>query len=260
MMKKTKKLFPALLIFILLFQVSLLNVNGATSSTVVKNTGIRVTKVKASLNSGVYYYPMVEGINNPKFEKIKNAFNKKVKNELLSLNNDETSALNGTFTINYFNGTILAFRFVGDSFTPDTAHPNKLDVVFHYDLNSGKLYKLADLFKEKIDFETQIKSIVKKNDKAFRSKSKELYADWSYEDFETAWSETEAYFEINQQNGLTAYFFLGNAPGFANGYDIPFTSLKNIVNLQGSFYKAIIAGKPKKVDNQKSGKPIDLFY
>lgn len=258
-MKIIKNLFITFLVLASICQASMIKVNAKVNLN-NKGSALKITRIKGTLNGGVYYYPKVEGIKNTTFEKIQKSFNNQIKNDILSLKNDKNSSLNGIFTINYFNGNIIAFRFVGDSFTPGTVHPNKLDIVFHYDLTSGKLYKLKDLFKTNIDYTKQIKSIAKKNDKAYRAKSSDVYKDWKYGDFDTAWSEEERYFAIKDQNILNVYFFSSYAVGFVSGYDLPLASLKEIINTQGSFYKAITGGKAISVDKLNYTKPIEIKY
>jgi hypothetical protein len=259
-MKTIKNFLVTLLILTCLCQAVVISVNAGTSANSNKGKGLKITKLKGNLNGGVYYYPKVEGMDNINFEKIQKSFNEKIKTDILALNNDETSSLNGTFTVSYFNGNILAFRFVGDSFTPNTVHPNKLDIVFHYDLNTGKLYKLEDLFNIKVDFTKQIKSIAKKNDKAYRLKSTDLYKDWTYADFDSAWSDTERYFAVTKQNTLNVYFFPSYATGYASGYDLPLSSLTGMINTQGSFYKSIIGSKSISLDKLNYSKPVVLMY
>lgn len=157
----------------------------------------------------------------------------------LSLKNPSRgSTLHGDFTISFSNAVLLGIHFEGDSFTPGTMHPNKIDRGIHIDMTNGKTYRIEDLFRKGVLYEEQISQLCGKSPKRYRVKIPGLYDGWAHEDFVASWTGEDKGFLL-LPDSLRVYTIPSYATGPIGGYRIPYASLEGIIDHKGDLWEKI---------------------
>ena len=157
----------------------------------------------------------------------------------LSLKNPSRgSTLHGDFTISFSNAVLLGIHFEGDSFTPGTMHPNKIDCGIHIDMTNGKIFRIDDLFRKGVFFEEHIDKLCGENPKRYRLRIPGLYDGWTHEDFVASWVGEDRAFLLFPDS-LRVYSTPSYATGPIGGYKIPYTALERIIDHKGDLWKKI---------------------
>lgn len=170
---------------------------------------------------------------------LQSRINRKLEAAVLSLKNPAPgSTLHGDFTISFSNAVLLGIHFEGDSFTPGTMHPNKIDRGIHIDMTNGKIYRIEDLFHKGVLFEEKIRQLCGKSPERYRLKIPGLHDGWTHEDFETSWAGEDRAFLLFPDS-LRVYAVPSYATGPIGGYRIPYSGLESIIDHKGDFWKRI---------------------
>lgn len=202
---------------------------------------IKIVKYQYLEDNSKALFPRISGLPDAALQ---DRINGKLQEAFLALKNDAQSSLHGDFTVSFYNENILGLHFKGDSFTPGSVHPNKLDRGIHIDLQSGELYKLEDLFKPGVDFEKRIKEICTNNAAAYRLTLSGLSPDWTDEIFRSAWSGEDRAFLLNDKE-MRVYAIPSFATGTISGYRIPYQDMTELIDKDGKLWQRL-TGKPVK--------------
>ena len=214
---------------------------------------MNVVKVRSIEGRGKVFIPEIRGIADKNAQTMLNA---NLKNAILALKNSATnSSLNGDFSVSFYNQNILGIHFIGDSFSPGTAHPNKIDQGFHIDLMSGQIYKLADLFMADADYVNRIKELCATNHEQYRLRIDGLWDGWRHEDFANSWSGVDAAFLLSEK-ALRVYAIPRYATGAIGGYSVPYADLMDIIDQNSSLWRKL-QGQPMMTISVYSDNIID---
>lgn len=185
------------------------------------------------------YIPHIRGMAD---NVLQNRINDNLRDYILSRQNSSPeSTLRGNFEVSFYNGNLLGIHFKGLSFTKGAAHPNKIDVGIHVDLNTGEIYRFKDLFKDGIDYKERIKELCRQNDSEYRLAIKGHWNDWTYDDFTISWTG-ESF--LLSADSVRVYDSLNFASGYYSGYRIPYIDMIKIMDTDGPLYKSIVSQKP----------------
>jgi hypothetical protein len=197
---------------------------------------VEVVRVRQTGGAGMLYLSQLRGMVDSKAQATLNAG---LEEAIVSLGNPlPKSSLNGDFSINFYNQSLLGIHFQGYSFTKGTAHPNKIDQGIHLDLETGKLYKLADLFIAGVDYVGRINELCQANSGQYRVHIDELWDGWKHEDFVSSWRGSDAAFLLSAK-AIRVYSIPRYATGAISGYTVPYTDLMDIIDHNGSLWRKI---------------------
>lgn len=242
---KIVALILCLLISMNLFAVA--SAAGIPKTPDMKN--IKITKILYSDNQVENYFsngkkvavyiPRISGMTD---HTLQNRINDNLRDYILSRKNIfPESTLRGNFEVSFYNGNLLGIHFIGLSYSKGAAHPNKIDVGIHVDLNTGEIYRFKDLFKDGIDYKERIKELCRQNDSKYRLAIYGHWNDWTYDDFSISWTE-ESF--LLAADSVRVYDSLNFASGYYSGYRIPYMDMIQIIDTDGRFYKSIVSRKP----------------
>lgn len=165
--------------------------------------------------------------------------NRTLKEAILSLKNPSPgSSLHGDFSISFSNEVLLGIHFEGDSFTPGTMHPNKIDCGIHIDMTNGKIFRIDDLFRKGVFFEEHIDKLCGENPKRYRLRIPGLYDGWTHEDFVASWVGEDRAFLLFPDS-LRVYSTPSYATGPIGGYRIPYAGLEGILDHKDDLWERI---------------------
>mgnify|MGYP003590080331 CR=1 FL=1 len=170
--------------------------------------------------------------------------NRTLKAAILSLKNPSRgSSLHGDFSITFSNDVLLGIHFQGDSNTPRTAHPTKIDCGIHIDMTQGIIFGLDDLFRKGVLYEEHIKKLCEENQKHYRLRIPGLWDGWTYNYFADNWYREDEGFDSRLfllfRDSLRVYTIPCFATGPIGGYRIPYASLERIIDHKGDLWKRI---------------------
>lgn len=194
------------------------------------SNGISIKEIKYRPNRlNLIYYPEVSGL---KDSSIQTTINSTLKNHFIGYiyANDSNTDTKGDFLVDY-NKNILVIEQTGYVYPIGAAHGMPTEVYYNIDLNTGKFYKLSDLFKSDSDYLSKINSIIKA---AIQKNSTKYFPD--------------AFTGIKPDQGfhvtkdyLKIYFTPYEIAPFAAGYpsfDISWKDIIDVINTDGSFWKS----------------------
>lgn len=197
---------------------------------------IKLTDKTFAKKSFKFTIPQISGMEN---KQIQTLANNNIKKELLSQVDDTSpkSSLTGNSKIIFQNKKLLVFQYDGLYIWPDGPHPAKINQGINIDLNTGKIYRLNDLFKQNVNYKSELKRIIKAHDKQYRFKAAETdyYNDFTYEDFIENLDGIEF---VMHSDYLHLYYMGIYAVGTVAGYKIPYNDIKSIINTNGGLWKA----------------------
>ena len=209
-------------------------VNGAVA-TATSNTLKLVDKSFTKKNLE-YTIPQITGMKN---EKIQLLANNNIKGKLSSLvdSPEPKSTMDGNFEIAFKNNRLLSFQYDGLYIWPQACHPGKINQAINLDLTTGKIYSLKDLFKANVNYKSELKKTIKLHEKLYRFKTSETedYNDFTYEDFIENFDDVQ----FSMHSGYLHLYTMGvYAVGKFAGYKIHYNDIKNIIDTNGSLWKA----------------------
>ena len=193
-------------------------------------------------------YPQLTGGNNPNFEKFnqvaRGSVTKEVagfRKEMAPQEGDEEprpegsmgSDLSISYTIALAQDDLISVEFEVGSYYQGAAHPNSYTEVLNYDLKSGRLLKLADLFKPDAKFLQAIANYciadLKKQgkDKGLLDEEIEKGAAANSKNYQS-WSITRRGLGINFDSYQVGPYAAG--PQFVL---VPYSALKDLINPEG---------------------------
>ncbi len=224
---------------------------------------VEVLKVRHINGAGKVFLPQIQGMADVDRQAMLNA---KLGEALFALNNPgPESSLNGDFTVSFYNQNILGLHFKGYSFTTGTAHPNKIDQGIHIDLATGQIYKLADLFRAGVDFESRIKEQCAIHSESYRLQIEGLWDGWKQDQFARSWKGTGAAFLLSDK-AVRVYSVPGYATGAISGYSVPYADLMDMVDAKSRLWRKIqdkpAMSIPVSYDNviDKTGVKVGAVY
>jgi hypothetical protein len=165
--------------------------------------------------------------------------NSNLKNKILSLAGpDSRASLHGDFEVVFNNGKLLVIQFVGYTFIPGMAHPNKIDQGIHIDLSTGKIYSLADLFLPGIDYAAKVLEITGRSPLESRLAIEGLWDGWTHDDFVNSWSGVDQAYLL-QMSSLRVYSIPRYATGSISGYQVRYADLIDSIDQAGPLWQAL---------------------
>lgn len=212
----------------------------AATATAAPET-MEIASVLHVVGGSEVYIPKILGMKDAAHQE---ELNKTLFNAIFAFANPGPgSSLNGSFIVTFFNQELLIVHFRGNSYTPGTAHPNKIDQGVHLDLVSGKLYGLEDLFKSGVDIDNLIKRLCAANDTAWRLNLAGLWDKWTIDTFARSWSGTERSFLL-APDSMRVYSVPSFATGPISGYKVPFAALQPHIDTTGDFWRRLQGSLP----------------
>ncbi|MCR4435883.1 MAG: WG repeat-containing protein [Clostridiales bacterium] len=220
-------------------RISYLDKNGnviwQSKADVVLNGQYTIEEMKYRPNRNyLAYYPRISGIAD---ETARQEINEKLEKMAIPEKVDGDAELDysyqGDYGIEMFKKNLLVIKFTGYTYPFGTAHgmPNKSYA--HLDLKSGKLYQLKDLFKANGNYVEKLSRLVGNQIKT-QGEEPEIWAD-SYKGI-----RPDQPFIITDR-ALKLYFLPYEIAPYAVGFPeftIPYEKVKDIINAEGSFWKA----------------------
>lgn len=180
------------------------------------------------------YYPQVEGLTN-QAEQI--ALNAKLKqlSQVKPIPADQQLdyTYTGDFDITFYQQQLLQLQLTGYNYPAGAAHGMATMIYAIINLTNGQLYELKDLFKPNSDYVKVLSQIVGdqiKNDPQYS---------YVFPDTYTGISADQPFFVT--ADALHLYFNPYDIAPYAAGFPtftIPFVQIKDIINTEGSFWKA----------------------
>ena len=199
------------------------------------NTQYKVNEEKFKPNKDyLVYYPQIEGIKN---RTIQQSVNKRLKTlsgvKNVNPNVQLESSYSGDFSVKFFKKNLLVLELSGYDFPFGAAHGMPSEVYPHIDLVSGRFYALKDLFKQNSNYVKVLSDIIGeqiKNDPQYSYVFPDTYKG----------IKPDQPFYVDENNlyiYFTPYEIAPYAAGFPT-FKIPFSSIMNIININGQFWKA----------------------
>ncbi len=195
---------------------------------------VTIVRNLSAMDDDYFAVPQVSGIKDGNWQ---DKINETLKNQILSFRNPTAdSSLQGDFSVSFFNGQLLGIQWVGLSNTRGSAHPNKIDTGIHLDVNTGKIYKLADLFQPNVDYMARIRELCFRNEKNYRLTINGQWDEWTYTTFAESWTGENF---LLSDKAVRVYDSLNYATGYYSGYSVPYDDLMDIINTEGDLWKAL---------------------
>lgn len=221
-----------------LLLVGLVSLGTQAFAEPAREAGLQVIRRQQLEANSNFAFPEIVGIADPLRREIVNS---SLKRSILALRGSHPNAsLNGDFEVTFFNEKLLGIRFWGYTMTPGAAHPSKIDRGIHYDLVSGKIYALSDIFKPEVDYRAKIIEICKQEERDLRLEPAGLWSGWTHTDFANSWRGEDQAFVL-QLRSLRVYSIPRYATGSIGGYQLGYESLKEILNTEGALWQALQA-------------------
>lgn len=199
---------------------------------------IKMEKYKPNKDYLVYY-PQIHGMINKEIQKL---VNQKLKEQSqvkdIPVNEKLDYRYYGDFEIEYFNSKLLVLCLIGYHYTYGAAHGEPTQIYVNLDLETGEMYDLSDLFKENSDYVKQINHIIQT-----QIKQDDEYSYVFKDAFETI-KPNQPFFV--DHSSLNIYFKPYEiAPYYAGfpTFNIPYEQIIEMIDLDGTFWRAIQAKK-----------------
>lgn len=200
------------------------------------SNAIKLTDKTFAKKSFKFTIPQISGMGN---KQIQTLANNNIKKELLSQVDDTLpkSSLTGDSKIIFQNNKLLVFQYDGLYIWPEGPHPAKINQGINIDLNTGTIYSLNDLFKQNINYKSELKKIIRAHEKQYRFKAtgEDFYNAFTYDDFIENLDGVEF---VMHRDYLHLYYMGIYAIGTVAGYKIPYNDIKSIINTNGCLWKA----------------------
>lgn len=180
------------------------------------------------------YYPQVEGLTD---QAVQLAVNAKLKalSQVKPIPADQKLdyTYTGDFDITFYQQQLLQLKLTGYNYPAGAAHGMPTMIYAIINLSSGQMYELKDLFKPNSDYVKVLSKIVGdqiKNDPQYS---------YVFPDTYEGISPDQPFFVT--ADALHLYFSPYEIAPYVAGFPtftIPFTQIKDIINTEGSFWKA----------------------
>lgn len=182
----------------------------------------------------IVYYPQISGIKDSGISKMVNA---KLRQIAIVEEIEKDIQLDFTYESDYdaiyFSKKLVVINILGYQYYYGAAHGMPIRDCVHIDLETGRFYKLRDLFKKSSDYVKIISDIIKKQ---------------IIEQGEHSLVQPENFNKISpdqtffiKDNALNIYFSPYEIAPYAAGFPtfkIPFSEISNIIDTNGEFWKA----------------------
>ena len=186
------------------------------------------------------YYPEVSGLSNSAMQSTINDILKKKfigEGNPVSQKQDGhyTTSIDRSFQAQIFEN-LLIFEYDGYDFPFGAAHGMPLKKYYHIDMNTGKIYKLSDLFKPNSNYLQKLNAILKNK---IAEKSKEADS-MLFPDQFTGIKDEEKFFLTKEKLNIffTPYEIAAYAAGFPT-FSIDYSEIKDIIATDGELWKTL---------------------
>ncbi len=184
----------------------------------------------------VVHYPILTGLTNSQVEKqINEELYKIFVDGRKDLTKEDNLTVDDNFEGSLINNILLIYQ-TGYDYPMGAAHGMPIRNYYPIDLTTGKIYELSDLFKSDSSYVDVLSAIVAEKVKEDSAKEESIY----FEDTEPAIA-ADQYFYLDEKN-LYLYFYPYDIAPYAAGFPefkIPFDNIRDIINYDGDFYKAL---------------------
>lgn len=205
-----------------------------SSYTFTSGISVRAYKFKPN-KYAVVYYPVVQGLSDISIQQsidseLKTIFTQNRK----KLKEKDDLSVNDSFTAEQRND-LLIIRRNGYDYYFGGAHGTPIREYYFIDLKSGSFYTLQDLFKNNSGYVSKLSNIIKKQMKDKMKKGEMSYFPNS---FKTINQNQRFYLKDDR---LIIYFDVYEVTAYAAGFpefEIPFKDIKDMINTEGTFWKA----------------------
>ncbi len=199
-------------------------------------TGIIVKEVKFKANKYVLVrYPKIEGLKDIEIQEQVNEQLETIFTQYrIDSKEEDGLTVNDSF-IPTLKKNLIIISMRGYDYSFGAAHGMPLRENYFIDINTGKFYKLNDLFKPGSDYETKINEIIS-DEINKRMKDEE---DFYFSDAFTGINADHDF--ILTDNSIIIYFYPYDIAAYAQGFpefEIPFNDIIDLLDTDGEFYKA----------------------
>ncbi|NMO95680.1 WG repeat-containing protein [Paenibacillus lemnae] len=183
------------------------------------------------------YYPQVEGLSDPSQQRALNAKLKMLSQvKPIPAEKQLDYTYTGDFEITFYQKQLLQIQLTGYNYPAGAAHgmPSIVYAIIH--LSDGQLYELKDLFKPNSNYVQVLSGIV-----GDQIKNDPQYA-YVFPDTYKGISPDQPFFV--SEDALHLYFNPYDIGPYAAGFPtftIPFAQIKDIIDMEGSFWRAFHA-------------------
>ena len=188
-------------------------------------------------------YPQIKKLSS---KSVEDTINKKLKEEFLGdYENTEKETAEDTFfastEIKFLvekNKDLLSVNLFAYFYPIGAAHGSQYDAWYHFDLKTGNLFELEDLFKKDAPYKNILSSIVSDQ----RRIDINIYSDIDFNlnrVYEIEVSKNQNF--ILSKDCLSIYYQPGEIDAYAAGFvtfDIPYGKIIDIINVDGEMWKA----------------------
>lgn len=193
-------------------------------------------------------YPQIKNLAS---KNVEDTLNKKLKEEFLSdyestelkpLDDSEDSLFASTeisFSVEK-NKDLLLVNLSSYLYPIGAAHGSPYDAHYHFDLKTGKLFELKDLFKKDAPYKNILTSIVTNQRKTDLSTFDD-YTNSNDYDYNYDIEVSENHNFILTKDCLSIYYQSGEIDSYAAGaitFDIPYGKIMDIIDVNGDMWKA----------------------
>lgn len=194
---------------------------------------IKEKKYKPNRNYLVYY-PEIKGMKNSNAEDLVNE-RLKEKSEVKYIGSKEELDYSyiGQFSVEFFKNELLVIKLSAYNYAFGAAHGMPTEIYTHINLNSGKFYKLKDLFKQNSNYVEVISDII-------RNQIENMGPDSGIWIDQYKGIKEEQPFYISE-NVLNIYFTPYEIAPYAYGFPtfkIPYMEIVDIINTEGDFWNS----------------------
>lgn len=197
---------------------------------------ITINSVKFKSNKFVtVYYPVIEGLPSKEVtNKINLTLKKKFTSSRKDLTIEDELSVEDSFQAELLH-SILIINHKGYDYYFGAAHGMPIKNYYHFDLSSGELFSLSDLFHEGADYVSAISNIIGNKIEQAQKSEDSLY----FDGFSTI--TKNQYFHLTAE-GLVIYFYPYDIAPYAAGFPeflITYDELANLINYSSPLWIAL---------------------
>ncbi len=197
---------------------------------------IHVKEVKYKPSKYVtVYYPVINGLKSKEAEKkINEKLHELFIDHRKNITKEDQLSVEDSFTAKLQN-QLLVINQTGYDYPFGAAHGMPINNYYYFNIKTGELYTLKDLFEKDRDYVSAINEIIKG---MIKKEEKNEGSMFFPDSFITILEDHNFYLT---EEGLVIYFYPYDIAPYAAGFPefiIPFDRLNNIINKQGTFWKA----------------------
>lgn len=213
------------------------NILAQSNTPIQLDDNITIISKKYKTNKYILvYYPEVTGLSDATVE---DSINQQLKTNFvdtrLTIDEELFLTVSDDFEVELIHNLLLVHR-TGYDYPLGAAHGMPISTYYMIDIQTGAFYQLQDLFLKDSNYVDQLNEIVKKD---LNEQNEKEGAILMNPDFETIRPNHTFYVT---KDSLVIYFTPYEIAAYAAGFPqvvIPFADIKDIIDLNGSFWKAL---------------------